>query len=559
MARTDSPGGEPQPASSPIHRRDLVIFLLTLLVVVATLGQVLGNGFVWDDVFLVRYANSLGDFSSLGETLSNPFWMNSSYISPKGIDFWRPVTSLVLWLGGLVFGKSPAGFHFISLLVLFTMGGSFALLLRRMVPSTSAPLLPWWLALLFVAHPISAEVLSMVANMSDHLAFLFLTWEIIFLLDAQRGDSPGRDYALAALMGFLAAGSKELGVISVAMPLFAWGFGRLSERRPARSRLARPWPWVAAVLPVIVYAVLRTLVMRSAGHATHPTAHASLSIETVLIGWWELVRHLFAPSPHGAEILVDPGSLAARIPTALAWLGLVAIVARAVVRRRLDLTVLGLALSLLLLIPPMLIVERDPQGLFYSTRYFHLPLAGLIIGLVPFVEKRWSRGIRLAVPLFVGLLCILSWIRISEWSDEVSFYSAETSYNPIPRNHLNLAFVLIENGAFSKAQEVLDDTGKLPNASLPGVASRIESARGKIALIRDGDLDLAARHAKKALDLNPRDLVCVLDLALVFKARGDVEQALALLEEAQSKSWFNDHQRRAIVRKIAEYEEAQNN
>ena len=312
-------------------------------------------------------------------------------------------------------------------------------------------------------------------------------------------------------------------------------------------------------MPVAIYIVLRTLVMKSAGHTDHPTFHAVLSAKTVLIAWWELIRHLFAPSPHGAEILVDPDSWATWIFTALVWAGTFALVIRAWLRRRLDLAVMGLALSLMLLIPPMLIVENTPQGIFYSTRYFHVPLAGLIIALVPLIENRWNRGVRLALPIFVGLLCILSWIRISEWRDEVSFYSAEIEYNPIPRNYLNYVFVLIENGAYSEAEKVLGEVEALPSASHPTVASRIEGAYGKIALVSDGDMDLAQERAKRALDLRPRDLVCVLDLALVYRARGDDERAIQLLEEALTKPWFNDHQRRAILRKIAEYEEAKVN
>ena len=51
---------------------------------------------------------------------------------------------------------------------------ALARLFSRLAGGEEAARLGPWLALLFVAHPLCAEVLCLVSNAADHLALLFL-------------------------------------------------------------------------------------------------------------------------------------------------------------------------------------------------------------------------------------------------------------------------------------------------------------------------------------------------------------------------------------------------
>ncbi|MCK9464104.1 MAG: hypothetical protein M0R80_31175, partial [Proteobacteria bacterium] len=170
-----------------IRRRPLFgmgALALMAAAIAAVYVSVLDNAFVMDDVYLVAGADGLGDPDALGEMLLRPFWQNSSYLAELLHDYWRPVTTFALWLTAFVAGKAPFAFHALSLLGLAAATISFAALLRRFAPP-GGRFAAVWLAVIFAAHPLAAEIVGMAANVSDHLALAFMAVQIL-VLDGHR-------------------------------------------------------------------------------------------------------------------------------------------------------------------------------------------------------------------------------------------------------------------------------------------------------------------------------------------------------------------------------------
>jgi tetratricopeptide (TPR) repeat protein len=225
-------------------------------------------------------------------------------------------------------------------------------------------------------------------------------------------------------------------------------------------------------------------------------------------------------------------------------------------RRPLGLAATGVLLALALLLPSLLGVVRSADGdaLRIPTRYFHLPLAGVLLSLLPAATRLWSRGLRYAAPAVIALLCLLSWMRAEQWQDEISFFTAEAAYHPdSSTDSLNAVARLTRAHAFGAAAAELDRAESLPGADAPRTRSRALSERAAILVLRDGDVEGATRLLERAIAAWPGDLGNLLDLASVRMTAGHPEQAVELLDGALASPLFRDRRRAEIEARRRKY------
>jgi tetratricopeptide (TPR) repeat protein len=521
-------------------------------------AQVLRNDLVWDDTYLISTMDISGGLGRLGAVVSAPFWDNSSYLAGQLRDYWRPLTSAVIWISAVALDKAPAGLHLLSLLAAIAAAACVARLVARAAGGgAEARRLAPWVGLLFLAHPLGAEVLCLVANLSDHLALIFLALQVTALFDYVREDAKGggggaRRLWLAAALGFAACASKEIGVVGAAAPLAAFLLARAATPEIGARSIARIGPWAAALVPVAAYLLLRGVVIAGAGGSASPVAASHLSWGVAAIGFGQAVARAILPVPQGAYAHVAAGSAAGLAAAAAAWILLAALIAfDALRRRRLSLASIGVLVALALVVPSLAAADAAGGWYRFPVRVFHLPLAGLLIALVPALRRRWSVRIEIVLALAVGLLLLLSWARIGEWRSEVSFYGAELRYHPASdSDRVNLAQALCQVGAFDDAQGVLQPLAAPETRfSSPLVQATYLNARARISLERDGDPEAAARALEAALAIAPDDLVNVLALAEARFRAGRPDAALAILEGALESPRFRDR-REVIERQI---------
>ncbi|MDY7000517.1 MAG: hypothetical protein SVS15_01880, partial [Thermodesulfobacteriota bacterium] len=140
------------------HKRFLIICLLIVSALAVTYAPALRHGFVAfdDDVYVTdnRYVHN--GFVQGSLTWAFSFSHNN----------WHPLTWLSLTLDGQLFGKNPAGYHLINLLLHALSSLMLFIVLNRM---TKALLPSAFVAALFALHPINVESVAWVAERKNVL------------------------------------------------------------------------------------------------------------------------------------------------------------------------------------------------------------------------------------------------------------------------------------------------------------------------------------------------------------------------------------------------------
>lgn len=543
-----------------VERLNTIVLSVTAMVSLVVVALVVGNEFVWDDIYFVEPLQRLGEdggFSQLWHLMTRPFWESSSFLTHDLPTYWRPLTMFVLGLGGILFGDWAPGFHALSLLAAVGAAVSFALVVVRVLGSEQR-VLSMWLALIFLIHPLCAEVLCLVANIADHLAMIFINVQLIALFDLQSRRLRWSRVALVGCSAFLACCAKEIGVVCAFGPVIAAMLlnarGSEAEKKTA---LKRPWPWIASLVPVIVYLALRSVVVAAADRETSLVDLTGLALEPVFIGPGLAVVTSLVPIPRGAHAFVPSMTWWALGVAVAFWLLSVGGVVQSIVKRRWPgLGVSGLTMALLLLTPSLLAVTFTEGAWRFPVRYFHLPLAGLLIAAAPFAQKIAGQ-LRLAMPIFVALLALLSFIRISEWHDERTFFVAEAEARPSsPFALSNLAVVLCESRAYDEAEAVADRFDALPEPRDEASEARIRLVRAKIDVLRDGDVEGATARLEQALRERPSDLTMLLTLTEIWAIAGHPEKSTSRVDRALESPHFRDHRRRVLEQYAQRYRDA---
>jgi tetratricopeptide (TPR) repeat protein len=211
--------------------------------------------------------------------------------------------------------------------------------------------------------------------------------------------------------------------------------------------------------------------------------------------------------------------------------------------------------ALALVAPALLTVRASEPLLVFPLRYFHLPLAGFAIALLPTVSRFWTRIARFALPAIVCLLLMLSWVRIDQWKSDISLFYAEARYNQESAQTLvNLGAALCGRGAYDEAERVsvlLDEVISRAGNKLSSAGAA--NIKAMIAAYRDGDFEAASAILEGALKEDPTVMTNVFSLAEIRADAGHPEQAVIILERALEAPWFEDARREKLELRLEGY------
>lgn len=176
----------------------LLLFVLTLLVY----SNSFPGAFILDDLPIVQF-----NFHVHNPDLITIF--RSDYWNAKNTGLYRPLTILSLAINYNVFGPQALGFHLVNVL----LHAGVAVLLWRLLSLWGLPALACGLAsILFVIHPIHAEVVNEVVGRSELLVALFLL--AAFIVAQRSGILASLTVCLLYLLALL---SKEHAIIFLAL------------------------------------------------------------------------------------------------------------------------------------------------------------------------------------------------------------------------------------------------------------------------------------------------------------------------------------------------------
>ncbi len=222
----------------------------------------LPGGLIWDDEYLARDNPFIKSPLLLLETFRH-------YLFPDAFStHYRPVQTISYLFDYAFWNNNSYGFHLSNVLWHLGSGVLLYFLLKRLLAPLRAALdsegsrsqsgmIAFFVALLWVVHPVQSAAVDYISGRADSLAFFFAcaAW-LLFLRGARILHSLGRVacYSLSAFFLLLALCSRESALIWVA--LFLFHLFALEKRFGQRAKLC---VLIACFGIVTLYAGLRHL------------------------------------------------------------------------------------------------------------------------------------------------------------------------------------------------------------------------------------------------------------------------------------------------------------
>lgn len=465
---------------------DIAVVAAVWAVTVAVFGPVASFEFLHydDNAYITENPRVLEGLS--GRAFETAFLMghNSS---------WQPLAILSHMADITLFGRDAGKHHLVNLLFhLANTALLYGLVLRLGGWRTGAVLV----AGLFALHPLHVEPVAWISSRKDVLSgfFLFLT---LFAYLGYVGKPNAARYTLAGVLFVLGFLSKPMLVTLpfVLLLLDYWPLNRIHDRRAVRRVVVEKLPLFA----LSALGIIATLYFQNQGGAVKSVEAypwpARLTGSILAYGG-HLAKTVW---PHAmAPYYPHPGADAPLVPVLASAAALGAITAAALLtaKSRPYLAV-GWLWFVGMLLPVSGLVQFGSH--LGADRYTYLPHVGLFMAIVWLVQDLASpspalqRAAAVAGLAVVGAFSLVSARQVMYWRNDATLFAhAIEVTRPTPLAHTKLGFGL-------QAQ---------------------------------GRLDEALEHFEAALELDPKYIYALNNLAAAHAAKGEARKAREYLERA---------------------------
>ena len=439
----------PTPQVAALWLRAAVVVLAACLPYLACLG----NPWIWDDSILLAQRLAPENTSGWVDIWRQPYW------GKIGLpDTYRPLSLSLIYLERLAFGGSEApreqiddgvvgtvptvseletrgkplvaAYHVVSLLLHATV----SLLVMAVIGRLAGARVGWLCALLFAVHPIHAEAVAMVYGQLELCAALFTLSTIWFYTQARQDKLKPVPFALAILMAFAAACSKESALMLPALLLLVravWmsGDGDLASRA---GRFKRGLGWdVLFLLPVLAYLLLRHDAMGSL--APNPEAtisqHYSLGqrVKAVVVSVGHALRLCSVPSGQTLYYGHLRDSVFGWPVNELIWIVFAMGVLVWLVGRLGGWSALFGALWFALTLLP--VANLVPTGVLVAERTLYTPSLGICF-LIAAVFSQFTDFRRFALLGLLVASAVMASATVSTWHDEETLWRTTVAAHP---------------------------------------------------------------------------------------------------------------------------------
>ena len=406
---------QPVPTTLPRAR------VLLLFVAVSVYANSLGNGFTFDDNWLI-VENPVVTEGRVADAFTAPYWRGAR----PGTGNYRPLMLASFGLEWAAFDGSALGFHVVSVLAHALICLLVLALLTRFVPIPAAFLG----ALLFAVHPVHVEAVANVVGRAELYAALAYLGACLLYLDAGGGRGPRSAVRLLGLIALfvLSLGGKEM-AITLPGVLFVLELSRRSEV-DLFARLRAEFPtYVALTGTFAIYVLVRGAVLGDLIGESPAAGLASLSLGerllTALTVWPQYLRLMVFPLDLSADyapgvFLVTTSLTVEVVVGAVLLLGIV--VGAWLLRDRSPTLALGLAWFFVAVLPVSNLIVRSDVLLAERTLYLPsvavaLVLAGLAHDLVPSIPLPRRRALSALVGVALVAMTVRTVTRNPTWLD----------------------------------------------------------------------------------------------------------------------------------------------
>ena len=521
------------------------IYAIPILIALAVFAQILGAGWVYDDVLLIQSNERMHDWGTIAFTFQNPFWDLSPY-QENYTGFYRPIGGAIFVLLFKLGGGSPVIFHLASLL----FHAACTALVVRLGLMLGLPRMAALLAGSYFALSGShVEAVAWASSLPDLLATFFSLLAMLGFLRFK--------LVMPAIWLILAIISKEAALstwlVLVAATLFSLPkLPRLLPDAPTTkpTRLPR---FVMLLAVALVVWLLRWQAFDSpaAGfdkqltfHYLKPLHQAMLSLGLI----FEYIAYFVWPWPNfpfrPLQVDLTPADVALWAP---ALAGLLVLLGSAFVwlkhNRRSALILIGFGLLFAGLAPVLntKVIGRFP----FEQRFLYLPSVGFALLIGSWLFRSSQRLPKAAAASVLAVLAVSNvWSTVDatpNWKDEYAFFTWTRAESPNAMTpYLNLArLYLTEAESFPPghpqrvvyAEKAFDEyEASLDVDSSKWLVTSIERENGNFgmgqALFTMGDLGTAEAVYRESLKGYPHSIHALVGIAQCLLMRV-VQEALS--------------------------------
>jgi tetratricopeptide (TPR) repeat protein len=538
---------------SALLRRTWVRCAILALLGFAVRFPALQGQLIWDDQYLAHDNPFIKSPLLILESFRHHLFLDSFSAH------YRPVQNISYIFDYLVWNTDPYGFHLSNVLWHIASGILLYLLLDKLlgglvenglglsaISRSRLSGAAFFVALLWVVHPVHSAAVDYISGRADSLAFFFSCASWLLYLRASRasGRRPALFFYLAAAFSLLLAlSSRETACVWLLL-FFAHLFIFEKTVGPRKKILVL----VASLMVVAVYAGLRLL------PESHRTVHAAtewsapVRATLMLRALGDYGRLMLWPSNlHMERTVFDPDSLQSsagwRQEVGVEYLSIAGLLVAAALilgicrkGRAQPVRVFGALWFLVAYLPISNLISLNAT---VAEHWLYLPSVGFLIFAVGCCLELPRKGMSFA-SLFVCLACVglsaRSFVRSTDWVDEETFYRRTlVAGGTSIRVALNLGHVYASRGEYAKAEalfrRVLQISPDYPVARTNlGDAlfhqGKIEEAEAVFATARETAVETRKEY--------PRTWVAALNVAHMYHNDHDDAAALAAITKARN-------------------------
>ena len=379
----------------------------------------------------------------------------------------RPVLYATFLVDRSLYGANPTGYHLLNLLLHMGSGVLLYLIFTRAAKEKDA-LIPFWIVLLFLIHPMATETVTYISGRASGLmAFFYLFAFFLYIKASEHPDAvmPRRLYLAGSVLSLvLSLGSKETAV-TFPLVLLLWDLLiRRLRGTPLRVTI------LSGHLPFWI-----VLLLAATWASVHPRYTALAQFSFALRPFWDNALSELHAMAYALLLFFTPWNQnfdhdlrefhsLFQWPLPLDLLLLLGIAAAApIARRQFPLVSFGLAWFFIQVLPISLIPRND----LLSERNLYLPSIGLFLAIVA-LGSRFTQRLATVLPrpgilrfastglaaMVVLVLCTFTYQRNQLYQDRLSLWSDTVLKSPAKaRPHNNLGYAYALRGDWDQAIE----------------------------------------------------------------------------------------------------------
>jgi Flp pilus assembly protein TadD len=509
------------------YRADAAAVVLVMAVSFLIYSGSLGNGFVYDDKYVVLENPYIRDLDHISDIILGDVW---SFRTGSTSSYYRPMLHFAFIGVYKLFGLKPLGYHLLSVM-LHSLNSALVYLLAATVfgkdrgacfrPALAA-------AALFAAHPVQTEPVNWISSFSDVSYVFFLLVSFIFYVRFNRWT-----LGLAASLVFFvfALLSKETALV---LPVLIAAYEYSSGERPVRpgTIALRCLPYVLAGA---AYIALRDYAIGGLAPAGEEKGLGPLGyLINVFPLYAEYMGKLVLPVNLNVFHVFEPVRSVLELKFLLSFVVFAAYAAALYVSMRKARRAFFLLLWIAVPVLPVLYIPAVGLNVF-SERYLYLSVAGFSMLLALGVERldraRPSWNIALIAFISIALLYSAGTMKRNHvWADSLRLWTDTVEKSPggyVPHNNLGEAYY--ELGMLDRAIEEFQKAIELK----PGYADAHNNLGSMLGI--KGQYEEAVEEFRKAIRSRPGFARAHNNLGVAFmnlgrhgEAEGEFETALGL-------------------------------